>query len=58
MLLLAALLNDRIDETDDLLVYLVGLKNSVNNYIFRHFVSASLNHDHLFPGGSYSQGKI
>ena len=55
MLFFAAFCNDRVDECNNLFIYLMCFKDRLNHYIFRHFIGASLNHDNFFSRRGHSQ---
>ena len=58
VLFFPALSNDLIKKFDDLSVYFVSLIDRFDHKVLRHFVSARLDHNHLFPCGSHRKSEI
>ena len=56
--LFPALSDDLIEESDDLLVYLMCFINSLDHLILRNLVGTGLDHDNLISCGSYRQLKV
>ena len=58
MFLFAALCYDLVDETDDLLVYIMSFVDCFDHGIFRYFICAGFDHDNFLSCGSNSQLKV
>ena len=58
MFLFTALSDDLIEESDDLLVYLMCFINSLDHLILRNLVGTGLDHDNFVSCGSYCQLKV